>query len=36
LHLLTGIAKIVAVARRRPCATAFGYGKFIPPPAVRR
>jgi hypothetical protein len=36
LHLLTGIAKIVAVAPRKPRTTASGYDKFIPPPAVPR
>jgi hypothetical protein len=29
LHLLTGIAKIVAVAPAKPRATAFSYGNFI-------
>jgi hypothetical protein len=36
LHLLTGIAKIVAVAPAKPRAATSGYGKFIRPPAVPR
>jgi hypothetical protein len=36
LHLLTGIAKIVAVAPAKPNATASGYSKFIRPRAVPR